>query len=231
MFKFDLLVAPTENPRVIALWMDNLIFIFATQGFTVTNAAHIIPLLAFPCCDYEWVLWSLTHILSSASFSHTSLWAVLDKPPATQSRGLHSRNWSSWWWSDLLGAACVCVCLCFHIKSGIHRCSGTTVTTRLFLDDAAHTWASLQQGNCVSVHVTWGSVSEELTNIQQCPGGETESMESKGRGKLWKIKLGLKYNGWPQPLTQNRTYAHTHKQTDTTVQQPWHLHIKKKMLM
>ena len=31
------------------------------------------------------------------------------------------------------------------------------------------------------VHVTWGSVSEELTNIQQRPGGETESMESKGK--------------------------------------------------
>lgn len=30
---------------------------------------------------------------------------------------------------------------------------------------------------------TWGSVSEALTNIQQCPGGEAERMESQGKGK------------------------------------------------
>lgn len=40
-------------------------------------------------------------------------------------------------------------------------------------------------------------MSEELTNIQQCPGGETESMESRGKReeKLWKIKLGFEYEG------------------------------------
>ncbi len=103
-----------------------------------------------------------------------------------------------------------------HINSGIHRCSGTRVTTRLFLDKAAHTWARLQQGNCVFVyvcvyvHVKWGSV---LTNIQQRPGGKTESMESKGkRGEsLWKIKLGLKYRG---VTTATYTEPHTHTNRD-----------------
>lgn len=34
------------------------------------------------------------------------------------------------------------------------------MTTSLFLDEAAHIWASLQRGNCVYVYVTWGECEQ-----------------------------------------------------------------------
>lgn len=76
------------------------------------------------------------------------------------------------------------------------------MTTRLYLAKAAHTWASLQEGN---------SVSEELTNIQQCPGGGTESMErGESCGKLnWALNTRATAATYTEP--------HTHKQTDTTL--------------
>lgn len=58
------------------------------------------------------------------------------------------------------------------------------------------------------VHVTWGSVSEELTNIQQSPGGESESMESKGkRGEsCGKLNWALNTRG---------DHSHLHKTSHT----------------
>lgn len=38
-----------------------------------------------------------------------------------------------------------------------------------------------------------------------------EHGKQKGRGKLRKIKLGLKYKEWPQPLAKNLTHVHTNR--------------------
>lgn len=189
--------------------MDNLIFIFETRGFPLA-AYSKIPLFAFPCCDYEWVLWSLSHTLSSASFpTHiprsrprwnlkwTKLRITLLKPVKLMEQ-----------WSPL---CCVCVCVHFYIKSGIHRCSGTTVTTSLFLAEAAHTWVSLQQGNRASVHVTrgvceWGADKHPAVS-RWCDWEHGKQKEGESCGKLnWALNTRGDHSHLHRAV-------HTHKQT------------------
>lgn len=68
-------------------------------------------------------------------------------------------------------------------------------------------------------------VSEELTNIRQPPGGETESMESKGEAEsCGKFNWALNIRSDHSHLQRTK---HMHTQTDTG-QQPWHLHIQRK---
>lgn len=115
-----------------------------------------------------------------------------------------------WPWSHLLAAVC-------------SRCSETRVTTSqlcLFLDEASHTWASLQPGNCVR-ECNMGEWERGAENVQRRPGGETESMETSGKRR----ERGGKLN-WVSNMRGNHNHLQrtSHTQTDKTGQWPWHLH-------
>lgn len=139
---------------------------------------------------------SHAHILNAPWFPYASLWDTTTSPAKTRDRSQKNGHVDG----DVISPGASCA-------SGIHRCSAARVKTRLFLARAAHTCVSLQQGDCLYVHVTWGSASEELTNIQSRPGGEAESMESKRKGaKRRKIILNLKYKPRPQQFAQNLTH-------------------------
>lgn len=161
----------------------NLAEIKQRQGFTVTNEA---------CLSVLW-LWM------NAVIFHTHITTSRQRRISSQRRALCPEKRSCWRWSHLLGAAC-------------SRCSGTRVTTRLFLDEAAHTWASLQQGNCVYVHVTWGECEWGADKHPAASrwwdwehGKQREEGESSG-----KLNWALNTRGNHSHL--HRT-SHTHKQT------------------
>lgn len=146
------------------------------RDFTVTSVACTIPLPDSACCDYEWTLWSL--LLSLAS-----LWAVsAQSPPPPRAAGDWALKISSY--NPELIFLHVCVCVLLHQLWHTQMFWKQSDRETIFRPGCPHVGGRTARGLYVCASVTWRSVNEEQTNIQQCPGGETEHMESRGkRGK------------------------------------------------